>query len=408
MNDGSDAKREFESNFEKLKKSLTRMMMGVSYVTLKYSKKGINYFRYRFSSPYKTIQKDGRTKEIVKLDIDGGLTHEETKQFLLKAERDGIKVLVKEYTTEDRLSEKSLHAQESLYKNDKKYQKWSDRKQGILGKLPIAKSIVDKQIINAQKRVAKDNEKHEDTRYMIFTNKSNRTWLNETLVEVRDSIVNDRDISSDEPLEFTKDVEIRANEIEVGKEYGIGVEKYDSNYCEVKLPREAYVQLDKVFLVNDTKFGAKQFEGDDMVTVRFRKADYELYRSVFPISQFSVKEIGKEDGRTLKVNSDVPIITQHFKDEKSYFQYRDNKLQENDYIAKYNKDGSVDVKYSATMIVKDNENFVKKYQTLEEMALEEYKNGGHSEGINLDKGLNIDTQELLNDKDRELSLGGDD
>lgn len=394
-----EAKRELERQIEEpTKKSMKLAGKGLKGITEYLVEK----FRYYFTSPFKVIQGDGRTGEIIKLDIQGGLTLEETKEFLMKANNDNVKILVKEYTPDDRVFEKTLHAQDKLYENDKDFEtwkKWKDR----LKKVPIISTVIQRKLDSIKVKIEKENET--EARYMIFTNKSNREWLNETLIEVRDNLLKTdgtKDFTKEdlEEPDFTNEIFLKAEEIKPNHEYGIGVEKYTSNYCEVKMTKKDFVALDETFTENDIKHGAKLFEDDNLVTVRFKKEDFDHYYASNPSVEFyQVKEVGVEGGMKIATaEENNPVIDIQFEDKRAFWEHREKTLRDKDYIATYQTDGTVNVKLTGDVIVKDNENVKKKKMDLEELAYEEFIKGGHDKS-ELDFNNDVDMPNMEKDKD---------
>lgn len=406
-----EAKRELERQTEKPAQKAQKLAWDFiknisSYV--------VDRFNYFFTSPFKVIQNDGRTQEIVKLDIEGGLTLEEVKHFLLKANTDNIKILVKEYTPDDRVFEKTLHAQDKLYEKDKKFETWKkafDRTKNI----PVLSKIIEGRLNRIKVSIEKENE-DANGKYMIFTNKANREWLNETMLELRNKMLdannqvapdNGLDLDNDLTKEFTNDIFIKEEDIKPNKEFGIGVEKYINNYCEAKMSKKDFTSLDAVLTVNDIKYGAKMFEGDSLVTVRFKREDFDkFYISCPNIDLYSIKEVGNEGGMKIATaGQNNPIVDIKFDSKQEFWEHRARVLGDKDYIATYQTDNTVSVKINGEVMVQENEKIKKNKLDLEELAYQEFIKGGHdktefeinNESKNID--ANIDAPDMDLDKE---------
>ena len=405
-----EAKRELERQTEK-------PMQKASKLTWAFAKNVASYivdkFHYFFTSPFKVIQNDGRTQEIVKLDVEGGLTLEEVKHFLMKSNTDNVKILVKEYTPDDRVFEKTLHAQDKLYEKDKKYASWKKTHDKIKN-VPIISKFVEKRLHDIKVSIEKENSEAE-AKYMIFTNKSNREWLNETMLEVRNKILDpnntkdnlniNNDLENDLTKDFTNDIYIKEEDIIPNKEFGIGVEKYTSNFCEAKLTKKDFTSLDAVLTVNAIKYGAKLFEGDNLVTVRFKKEDFDnFYTSCPNIDFYSIKEVGNDGGMKIATaEENNPIIDIKFDSKQDFWEHRSKVLDGKDYIATYQTDNTVDVKITGEIMVQENEKVKKNKMELEELAYEEFIKGGHDKTeFELESNKdNVETLDVDIDKEEE-------
>lgn len=400
--EGNEAKREFEHTVDhslRTSYKTARISSKIVKTISKLIKRLFNYAKTFIIPPFKDIQNDGTTNEIIKTDVEGGLTREQAKEILLKAHNDGVKVMVKEITAEDIVRNKTVHQQSKIYETNENVQKWEHRKDGFLGKIPVLDKFIEVKIKQAKENVEKDNMDNNDKRYIIFANKSKRDWLNESLIIARDkTLENKSNISNDSKEDYTKEIGLDAKKLEYDKNFtDIEVESYKSNYIEMHMTKEEYVIFDKKLMEQGkNNFGAKMFSGDQYVTVRFNKHYYKDYREHFSPNSTITKEIGTDDGKTLK-QGNIPVITQLFKTEKDFIQYRDKELDGKDYIATHNADGSVTLKYSANIIINANKDYEKKQKTLMAEAIKEAQKQKEDK-LKDDKeiSLNKDDENILN------------
>jgi hypothetical protein len=406
--EGSEAKREFERNIEHTARNTYRISRVLNRVAKKLTKfmrmLFRNFIKPFFVSPLKSVQKDGKTKGLTQTKVEGGLTREQTKEILLKAKNDGVAVMVKEITPEDRVRRKTVHQQDKIYETSVDVQKWEHRKNSFLGRIPIFDKMIDKRIYNAKVNFEKDNMDNNDKRYIVFANISRKDWLNESLIIARDKTLENKGINH-EPIQedYTKDVGLKVNELEYDKNItDIEIESYKSNYIEVHMTKEEYVKFDERSLQEgNNEFASKMFSGDDYVTVRFNKAYYDKFKENYNVNAVqSVKEIGSEDGITLK-QGNIPVVTQVFKQEKEFEQFKNRELDGKDYIATHNQDGSVTLKYSANIIVNANKEYSKKQQALVTEIMEE-KQVQKEDKDELEIGLDKTEDGILKDEMEDI------
>ena len=84
------------------------------------------YYQKHFSSSMKALRKDGPTKELC---VSPPLTRAEVKQIITACHENNVLMGIKKMHPDGELSSnKSLHQQEKIARNEIKYKKWDDRR----------------------------------------------------------------------------------------------------------------------------------------------------------------------------------------------------------------------------------------------------------------------------------------
>lgn len=347
-----NAKSDLEHSTEKAVRVSTKSSIVLSKLFKNLAKWSGKFYQKHFSSSLSALKKDGPTKE---LSVSPALTKEEAKMIIANARNNGIIIGIKKMEPDGEVgTNKSLHQQEKMAKNEIKFDRWNDRAK-VLNKVPIINKIAKSKAENYKKLAKEDNEKSKEDRFIILCNKSRLSFLNEQLEQItklsvqklsknelddinKDGVIDPKDY---EPL-VTRDVNLTPNQLnDVGKDYGTCMVKdYNRNYCLQRITKEEYCEIREA-LFDLPSHGACVLNDKEML-VAINSSDLSEYRKYAPIDK-PIKEFGYNGARSIETESNSNDIMQIEVPTLKEFNIFKERYKGKDFIAQYNPNGTVSV-----------------------------------------------------------------
>ena len=177
------------------------------------------YYQKHFSSSMKALRKDGPTKELC---VSPPLTRAEVKQIITACRENNVLMGIKKMHPDGELSSnKSLHQQEKIARNEIKYKKWDDRRKSTskikflnkfckhqadkyknisaynmklsnkwlsrqekTSKIKPLNAYCKKKAENYKKIAIQEKTRDEEEQYVIIFNKSKLSFFNEQLEKI--------------------------------------------------------------------------------------------------------------------------------------------------------------------------------------------------------------------------------
>lgn len=360
-----NAKHDLEHSSEKAVAVSTKGSKVITKLFTRFLLWANRHYQKRFSSSMKALKKDGATRE---LSVSPALTKEEAKELITKARENGILLGVKKMQPDGEVGKnKSLNQQESMAKNEIKYNKWNEHRK-TFNKIPIVKTICESKT-NKYKRLAlEDNAKSKEERYVVLCNKSHRPFLTEQLellskkrVEKMasnelDDINKDGVVSpQDYELMKSRDINMMPEALDkVGEDYGsCMVKDYHSNYCTQKISKLEYCEI-RGQLFEFKSHGAYLLN-DNEVLVAISSDDLDEYKKFAPLDK-PIKEFGEGGAKRIESVSNMDnIIPLELANDKEFAIFKE-KYRGKSYIAEHKPDGTISalVKEEETRAMVDN------------------------------------------------------
>ena len=401
-----NAKSDLEHSTEKAVRISTKGGGIIAKITSKYLIMLNKYIEKRFSPSMKTLKKDGSTKE---LTVSPALTKEETKEIIAKARECGVLLGVKKMQPDGEVgTNKSLHQQERMAKNEINFNRWNERRK-TLKKIPVLNKFSGLIATKYKRLSQEDNARSKDDRYVVICNKSHLSFLSEQLdilskKRLQKASANElEDINKDGEIDkvdyaplVSRDINITPDKLNVlDEDYGsCMVSDYHSNFCLQRITKSEYCEI-REELFELKSHGAKVI-GEDEVLIAINSDDLEEYKRFAPLDK-PIKEFGVSGGKDIEAEKNINnIIPVQIENEKDFSHFK-SKYKEKDYIAQHTPDGKV-LAYVKEEDTKNMVNDIKKKSSTADLLKEanEFENEKHEI---------IDENEITIDNEEELEIG---
>lgn len=347
------------------------------------------YYQKHFSSSMKALRNDGPTKELY---VTPPLTRAEVKQIIAACRENNVLMGVKKMSPDGELSSnKSLHQQEKIARNEIKYKKWDERRKATskikfinnfckhktekyknisaynmklsnkwearqekLKKIKPLNSYCKNKAETYKKIAIQEKTRDEEEKYVLIFNKSKVGFLNEQLAKIpsnrvkqvaeneldgieKDMAFDDRNIK---PM-LSRGMNLSPSDLsKVGEDFGsCTVRAYQSNYCKQKITKEEYCEI-REQLFELRSHGACVLNDNEML-IAFNSDDLEEYKMYAPDKP--IKEYGANGARSIETEANGnDIIELDINDIREFKSFKE-KYSEKDYLAQYNTDGKITV-----------------------------------------------------------------
>ena len=347
------------------------------------------YYQKHFSSSMKALRKDGPTKELC---VSPPLTRAEVKQIITACRENNVLMGIKKMHPDGELSSnKSLHQQEKIARNEIKYKKWDDRRKATskikilnkfckhqadkyknisaynmklsnkwlsrqekTSKIKPLNAYCKKKAENYKKIAIQEKTRDEEEQYVIIFNKSKLSFFNEQLEKIppnrlkqntkneipdlnKDGVIDERDI---EPM-VSRGMNLKIDDLsKIGEDFGsCPVRDYQKNYCVQKITKEEYCEI-REQLFELTSHGACVLNEREMI-IAIRSEDLDEYREYAP--ERPIKEYGASGGRAIESESNLHDIMEiEINDIKRYKEFKET-YSSKDYVAAISPNGTTTI-----------------------------------------------------------------